>query len=352
VSTAAPRLVALATSVPEFGLGQLDARAFARRQFATLPGIDRLLGAFDNTGIVRRHLVQPLAWYEQPRSFVEKNALYTRGALALAHQAAARALALAPCRASELAAIVFVSSTGIATPSLDSHLVQLLDLPRSIARVPLWGLGCAGGAAGLARAATLCRGLGAPVLLVAVEVCSATFVSRDCSKSNLIATALFADGAAAAVVAPDGDGPALLGGYAKLLDDTEDVMGWTVHDDGLQVRFARSIPHIVRQHAAEFVREAARANGLPEGAIHHLVLHPGGAKVLEAYAHALDVPPARLSASHEVLRDHGNMSSPTALFALDAFMRASKQRGGPDGGHGIVVGLGPGFCAESVVFRW
>ncbi|MBC8069490.1 MAG: stilbene synthase, partial [Deltaproteobacteria bacterium] len=130
---AAPRLVALGTAVPPFAIGQLDARAFARRQFASLPGIDRLLGAFENTGIVRRHLVQPLAWYEQPRSFVEKNTLYIRGALGLAQQACERALA--SCARDQLGAIVFVSSTGIATPSLDSHLVQLLDLPRSIARV-------------------------------------------------------------------------------------------------------------------------------------------------------------------------------------------------------------------------
>ncbi len=343
-----PRLVALGTSVPPHAFDQREARAFALRMFATLPGIERLLGAFEHTGIAQRRIVQPLDWYESPRSFVEKNDVYLKSALALAQQAAARALAVAPCRRDELGAIVFVSSTGIATPSLDSHLVQLLELPRSIARVPLWGLGCAGGAAGLARAATLCRGLGKPVLLVAAEVCSATFVATDRSKSNLIATALFADGAAAAVVAPEGEGPALLVGHAQLLDGTEDVMGWTVHEDGLQVRFARSIPQIVHQVAPGFVRDAAHAAGLGALALEHYVLHPGGAKVLEAYASALEVAPARLAASWSVLREHGNMSSPTALFVLDAFLRAGPPR---PGSHGIVVGLGPGFCCESVVFR-
>jgi alkylresorcinol/alkylpyrone synthase len=241
---------------------------------------------------------------------------------------------------------VFVSSTGIATPSLDATLVQQLELPRTIVRVPLWGLGCAGGAAGLARAAALCRGLGQPVLLVAVEVCSATFVAADLSKSNLIATALFGDGAAAAVIAPHGDGPELLGGYARLLDDSQDVMGWNVRDDGLQVRFARSIPQIVRELAPSFVREAAAAVGVSSDAIEHFVLHPGGAKVLEAYAAALALPPDRLAVSREVLRMYGNMSSPTALFVLDAFVRAPHRAG-----LGIVIGLGPGFCAESVVLR-
>jgi alkylresorcinol/alkylpyrone synthase len=177
-------------------------------------------------------------------------------------------------------------------------------------------------------------------------VCSATFVANDCSKSNLIATALFADGAAAAVITPDGDGPELLGGHAQLLDDTEDVMGWTVHEDGLQVRFARSIPQIVREVAPSFVRDAAAKIGVSPQAIEHYVLHPGGAKVLQAYQSALALPQSRHAASWDVLRMHGNMSSPTALFVLDAFLRAR-----PQPGLGIVIGLGPGFCAESVVLR-
>ncbi|HWB79248.1 MAG TPA: 3-oxoacyl-[acyl-carrier-protein] synthase III C-terminal domain-containing protein [Nannocystaceae bacterium] len=339
-------LAAVATAVPPHVFDQAEARAFARRMFATMPGIDRLLGAFENTGIARRHIVQPLSWYEEPRTFVEKNAVWQRSALSMAQQACARALAAASVPRDRIAAIVFVTSTGIATPSLDAQLVQVLELPRSIARVPVWGLGCAGGAAGLARADALCRGLDAPVLLVAVEVCSATFVARDRSKSNLIATALFADGAAAAVITPHGDGPQLLGGHAQLLDGTADVMGWTVHDDGLQVRFARSIPQIVRELAPSFVRDAAAKAGVSAEAIEHYVLHPGGAKVLQAYQSALALPQSRLAASWDVLRTHGNMSSPTALFVLDAFLRAR-----PQPGLGLVIGLGPGFCAESVVLR-
>ena len=346
--SAAPRVVALATEVPPHRLTQLDARAFARRRFADLPGLDRLIGVFDNTGIRERFIAAPIEWYERDHDFPSKNALWSRTALALGHAAAARAIASSGIDRRDIAAIVFVSTTGVATPSLDSHLVQMLDLSRSIARVPLWGLGCAGGAAGLARAAALCRGLDRPVLLVAAEVCSATFVPSDRSKANLVATALFADGAAAAVVAPSGTGPSLLVGHAQLIDDSEDVMGWTLRPDGLQVRFARSIPAIVREVVPGFVAAAARAAGLPDGAIHHLVVHPGGAKVLAAYEAALDIPAARIASAHAVLRSYGNMSSPTALFVLEEFLRTTPACGA----HGLVIGLGPGFCAEGVVLKW
>jgi alkylresorcinol/alkylpyrone synthase len=351
---AAPRVVALATEVPSNRLTQIDARAFARRRFADLPGLERLLAVFENTGIAERWIAAPIGWYEQDHDFPSKNALWSRTALALAYAAASKAIEASGIDRRELGAIVFVSTTGVATPSLDSHLVQMLDLSRAIARVPMWGLGCAGGAAGLARAAALCRGLDRPVLLVAAEICSATFVPSDRSKANLVATALFADGAAAAVLAPAsrtlpcGDGPSVLAGHSHLIDDSEDVMGWTLRPDGLQVRFARSIPAIVRDVVPGFVAAAARAAGLPEGAIHHLVVHPGGAKVLAAYERALDVPSTRIASAHAVLRRYGNMSSPTALFVLDEFLRTTK----PCGAYGLVIGLGPGFCAEGVVIRW
>lgn len=344
----APRVVAIATAVPPNRLTQIEARAFARRRFAELHGIERLLPVFDNTGIAERWIAAPIAWYEQDHDFPSKNALWSRTALALGHTAAAKAVASSGIDRRDLAAIVFVSTTGVATPSLDSHLVQMLDLSRSVARVPLWGLGCAGGAAGLARAAALCRGLDRPVLLVAAEVCSATFVPTDRSKANLVATALFADGAAAAVIAPSGEGPSLLVGHSQLIDDSEDVMGWTLRPDGLQVRFARSIPAIVREVIPGFIADAARAAGLPEGAIHHLVVHPGGAKVLAAYEAALDIPSARIASAYAVLRGYGNMSSPTALFVLEEFLRTTPRTGA----HGLLIGLGPGFCAEGVVLRW
>ena len=196
-------VLAVATASPPHAVAQPELRAFARRFFAAdFPAIDRLLPAFDNSGIDERQMASPLEWFDHPHSFAEKNEVYRRSALEMSRRAGAEALRRAALRPDEVAALVFVSTTGIATPSLDSYLVQLLGLSRATARVPLWGLGCAGGAAGLARAADLVRALGRPVLLIAAEVCSATFVHGDRSKSNLIATALFGDGAAAVVLAP------------------------------------------------------------------------------------------------------------------------------------------------------
>ncbi len=328
---------------------QADAREFARGFFAEdFRALDRLLRAFDNTGIVQRQLAQPLPWYRSPHGFAEKNAVYRECALAMATEASGQALARAGVAAAEVGAVVFVSTTGISTPSLDAELIQALDIPRSAARLPIWGLGCAGGAAGLARAAELVRARNETVLLVATEVCSATFMHGDRSKSNLIATALFGDGAAAAVLAPQGEGVELLGAASRLLDDSADVMGWTLESEGLRVRFARSIPGIVAQLVPDFRRQAAAAAGLEAQALHHFVLHPGGAKVLDAYAGALEVPRSRLETAHAVLRDHGNMSSPTVLHVLARFMESTAR----SEQAGLLLGLGPGFSAEGVVVRW
>lgn len=345
----APRIRAVATAVPRHELPQASLREFASRLFADdVHDLPRLLRVFDHAAIERRQLVRPVGWYERARRFPEKNAVYVEEALALAHEAAREALERAELPVASLGAVVFVSSTGLATPSLDGVLVQQLDLPRSIARVPLWGLGCAGGAAGVARAAALARGMGRPVLLVGVEVCSTTFVHEDRSRSNLVATALFGDGAAAVVLAPGGAGPAVLGGFSHLVDDSADVMGWTLREPGLQVRFARSIPAIVREHVPRVVDAALAEHGLRREAVDDWVLHPGGAKVLAAYEHALELAPEHLTHARGVLRDHGNMSSPTVLFVLERWLRSGCAGDRP----AVLMSLGPGFCAEGALLRW
>jgi alkylresorcinol/alkylpyrone synthase len=345
----APRIRAVATAVPGYVLPQAELRAFAERFFADdFPGLPRLLRVFDNAAIEQRQLVRPRAWYEAARGFPEKNAVYVEEALALAERAAAAAVEREGGGGEEGGAVLFVSSTGLATPSLESVLVQRLDLPRSIARVPMWGLGCAGGAAGVARAAALARGLGRAVLLVAVEICSVTFVHEDRSRSNLVATALFGDGAAAAVIGGGGGGPAVLGGFSHLVDDSADVMGWTLRPTGLQVRFARSIPGIVRTHAPRVVDAALARHGLRRQEVRHWVMHPGGAKVLTAYEDALGLADGWLDHARAVLRKHGNMSSPTVLFVLERWLATEVAGVGP----AVLMSLGPGFCAEGAVLRW
>ncbi len=344
-----PRIAGLATAVPPYEVSQSEAADFAGSLFAReLPEVERLLEAFGNAGIERRQLARPKDWYGQPRSFPEKNRVYREVALELSLAAARGALERSAIRPSRVGAVVLVSSTGISTPSLDGALIQALGLPRSTARLPLWGLGCAGGAAGLAHAAALARGLGTPVLLVAVELCSTTFMHRDRSKANLIATALFGDGAAAAVVAPEGEGPALLRGHSHLVDGSADVMGWSLQEEGLRVVFSRSIPALVREVVPRFVADAGALEGLAPGDLHRFVFHPGGARVLEAYAEALGLERESLAASADVLRDHGNMSSPTVLFVLERFLETTPATGE----KGLLLALGPGFSAEGVLFRW
>lgn len=344
-----PRITGVATAVPPHAVTQETAATFARSFFGDdLPEIERLLGAFANAGIERRYLACSPDWYDTPRPFHRKNQVYHRVARSLGGEAAEAAIRATGTHRKDLGAIVFVSTTGIATPSLDSVLIQDLDLPRDIARLPLWGLGCAGGAAGLAHAARLVQATGGPVLLVAVELCSVTFLHEDRSKANLIATALFGDGAAAAVVSPEGDGPAVIRGHSHLVDDSEDVMGWSLQEAGLRVVFSRSIPSVVHQVVPQVAARAAAAAGWSPADLRHLVFHPGGTRVLEAFVEALEVDPARFAAARDVLRDYGNMSSPTVLFVLERFLATTPASDEP----GLLMALGPGFSAESVLFRW
>lgn len=352
-------IVGVGSASPAHPLEQARAKQFAAGFFADdfAKGDDEtaaLLASFDNAGVATRQLGRPIEWLADPRSFPEKNAAYVEQALLLSERAAERAIERSGVPRRELGAIVMATSTGIATPSLDARLVQSLDLPRTIARVPMWGLGCGGGGAALARAAALAQGLGQPVLVIACELCSLTFVHGDRRKANVIAVALFGDGAGACVVAPEpwwspAQGPELLCGYSYLIDGSEDVMGWDLEDQGLRVRFAPTIPAIVEQLAAEFVLDAARSAGLREGdAIEQLVVHPGGRKVLDAYERALELEPSVLRHAREVLRDHGNMSSATVLFVLERFLADTPA----SGRAGLLLALGPGFCAEGAVFRW
>ena len=353
----APRVgvLALASAVPEHVLSQAEAKEFARSFFDNRgqAELERLLQSYDRAGIETRQLACPIEWLAQGHSFARRNQAYVEVARQLSRRAADSALGAAGVAREDIGAIVFASSTGLATPSLDASLIQQLDLPRSIERVPLWGLGCAGGGAGIARARVLALGLGKPVRVVACELCSLTFVHGDRRTANLIAVGLFGDGAAACVVGPEPwwqpqRGPELLAGYAPLIDRREDVMGWDLEDQGLRVRFLPTIPEIVHERARSLLADAAARVGLDAAALAHLVVHPGGRKVLEAWDRALELTPQRLRHARAVLREHGNMSSPTALFVLERFLTETPATGDA----GVLLALGPGFCAEGVVFRW
>lgn len=361
--TSHPHLASVATALPSHRVPQSECKAFAEMLFGPALAADerRLLAVFDSAGIEQRHVCMPLEWFGRPHDFGECNELYVEHALNLSLDAIRGALERAGIEAGDVDHIVFVSSTGIATPSLDARIANRLPLRGDTRRTPIWGLGCAGGASGLAHARDFALAdPDARVLLVAVELCSLTFQHGDLTRQNLVAASLFSDGAAAAVVcgaraAARGPAPPtaraaieLRAARSRLWPDTLDVMGWNVDHHGLHVVFSRDIPTIVREWVRPNLEEFLRDHGLTLGTLDHVVAHPGGPKVLAAYAAALGLDADAFRHAHAVLRECGNMSSPTCLFVLERFLASGEIE---PGDSAVLAALGPGFSSELVLMR-
>lgn len=336
-------LLSLATAVPETVLEQAEAKAFARQLFGARTGhFGRLEPVFDNAGIARRHLVRPAAWYADDHGWNARNAVYLEAAEALYIEAAQKALARASLGASDVDALVTVSTTGVATPSLEARVADRMGFRADAQRVPLFGLGCAGGVTGLAIAARLAAGVGT-VLLVTVEICSTSFRLDKVGKANIVATALFADGAAACVVRGGEGGIARIEGGGEILwPDTLRIMGWDVEDPGLGVIFDRAIPPFIEQRMAAGVSRIMESIGVERSQIARFTCHPGGAKVIAVLEHSLELGESALDHEREVLRDYGNMSAPTVLFVLERLLAA----GMPE--RTLLLALGPGFTASGL----
>ena len=345
-----PKILSVATALPPYRIGQEEVKEFARGMFTgAYTDFERLLKIFDNTNIDERYFCVPAAWFERDRSFTEKNALYIEHALDLSEKAARRALDKAGAGPEDVGAIFFVSTTGLSTPSLDSKLIFRLGLSEHTRRVPIWGLGCAAGVAGLARTADHARVYpGELALFVGVELCGLTFQRGDLSKANLISTSLFADGAAAALLGSGGEGPELIGSHSTTWADTEDIMGWDLVETGFKVKISRSIPTLVRRRMSDNLLAACTSAGISREDIEHFLIHPGGTRVLDALEEGLGIEPGGLALPREVLRDCGNMSSVTVMFVLERFLR---NREFAPGEHGLISALGPGFSAEHIFFR-
>jgi alkylresorcinol/alkylpyrone synthase len=345
-----PQVLSVATALPPHRVGQEEAKRFARGMFSdAYTDVERLMPIFDNVHVENRHFCVPVEWFAEDHTFPEKNALYVEHALALTEKAARRALDRAGADPGDVGAIFFVSTTGLSTPSLDSKLIFSLGLSEHTRRVPIWGLGCAAGAAGLARAAEYARLYPDQlVLLVGVELSGLTFQRGDRTKGNLVSTSLFADGAAAVLLGSGGGGPRVLGSYSTTWPDTEDVMGWELVETGLKVQLSKSVPLIVHEKLRDNLGQACDSLGLDFAEIAHFILHPGGAKVLDAFEEVLGIEPGGLTFSRGVLRDCGNMSSVTVLFILERFLGGGEYAAGD---LGVLSAMGPGFSAEHVFFR-
>jgi alkylresorcinol/alkylpyrone synthase len=342
-----PRLLGLATAVPRHALGQDEVVERVQRLFGRSNDLERLLPVFVNSGIARRYSSVPLEWYDEPHGWAERNRCYLTGALDLLENVAGRVLDRAGLGAGDLGGIVTVSTTGVATPSLDALLIERMRLPRHIARLPIFGLGCAGGVVGLARAADMAAALpGKAVLCLVVELCTLSFRRDDLAKSNIVATALFGDGAAAALLRCDGEaeGPAIIGTGEHTWPNSLDIMGWDVADDGLKAIFSRDIPRLMQAELNPAVNDFLARQGLRLADIDRFVCHPGGPKVLDAFEAVFGLEPGALEEARGVLRDYGNMSAASVLFVLER-MLARTGAAGTAWGRALMIALGPGFTA-------
>jgi alkylresorcinol/alkylpyrone synthase len=343
---AAPRILSLATAVPEHPLPQQAMRAFAPQLFPNRPPekLEPLLSSFDAAGIVTRQICVPMEWLAQPHSWPERTRLYRRHAVALIREAAEKALDQAGLAPEQIDVLVVASTTGIATPSLDALLMEELPFRRDITRLPLFGFGCAGGALGLARAAQMARAMpGSRVLFLVVELCSLTFRVGDPTKSNVIAAALFGDGAAGMVLGP-GDGPEVTATGEWTWPDSLAVMGWRVERDSFGVLFSRHIPGIIENDLPPVLGRFLAQHALTIADFDAFALHPGGTKVLAAYEKAFGLSPECLAPARRVIREHGNMSSATALFVLRELWNEPFRRC-------LLMAPGPGFSVGFVVLE-
>ncbi|MEQ6377676.1 3-oxoacyl-[acyl-carrier-protein] synthase III C-terminal domain-containing protein [Bacillaceae bacterium S4-13-56] len=357
-------ILSIGTSLPDHEYSQEEIKSLVKSLFRNkIDRIDRFLKVFDHAQIENRAFAVQKEWFDKNHSFDERNQLYHEVASQLAMKAIQSCftnteMLTKNIEASSIDRIIFVSSTGISTPTIDAHVMNQHSFRMDIQRIPIWGLGCVGGASGLGLAHDLATAYPTEnVLLVCVELCSLTFHPNDLRKSNLVGTALFSDGCSAVLVVGEKSKlrlhakkelPYISKRSSMTLKNSLNVMGWNIDKDGLQVVFSKDIPTIVRtfwkDHAHLFMKDINKTSK----DFDFFVAHPGGKKVLEAFEDVLESENGEFKYSYEVLRNHGNMSSPTVLFVLKKWMEDEK----PAGSRALLSALGPGFTSELMDLEW
>ena len=318
----------------------------------------RLQSIHEHVLVGGRYLALPIDSYEKLSGFGEANDHWIRVGLEVGADAVVEAVERAGLELGDVDALFLVSVTGIATPSLDARIVNRLGLSPNITRVPIFGLGCLGGAAGLARAADYVRAYpDRTAVLLSVELCSLTAQPNDLSIANLVATGLFGDGAAAVVVTGDepgtaGDGPlvpSIVGSRSVFYPDTERVMGWDVTESGFKVVLSADVPKVVAEHLPGDVDSFLAEYGLCTSDIAVWICHPGGPKILHEIQESLKLPSDALDITWRSLRSIGNLSSASVLMILKETLETRT----PDpGSYGLLLAMGPGFCSELVLLQW
>jgi alkylresorcinol/alkylpyrone synthase len=341
-------LVSLATSVPPHLFHQDEILKAARGVMADrYSQFETLASLFANTGIRHRYGVKPMEWYLERRGWPERTQAFLEGAESLFLDVARKAIANADLAPADIDTVVTVCSTGIATPTLEARAASKLGFRTDISRVPIFGLGCAGGVSGLSIASRLAQSRpGTNVLLVALELCTLAVRHDELTKANVVAASLFGDGAAAVVLrAGDGGATRIEATGEKLWPETLDVMGWSVDPEGFGVIFQRTIPDFVRDNLGPAVAEILARMELSVDDIDRFICHPGGTKVIVALERALALDQGALDHEREVIADYGNMSAPTVLFVLERLRAHSLPK------RSLLTSLGPGFTASCVALR-
>lgn len=348
------RIAAVGRALPEHYYGQEELLSHFRRIWGhRFHNPARLEQIHRNVLVGGRHLALPAEAYEKLDDFAEANDAFISCSLTLGERAIGDALETADLSPRDVDAIYFVSITGIAAPSIDARLMNRIPFRSDLKRVPIFGLGCVAGAAGIARANDYLTGHpGEVALLLSVELCSLTLQRKDLSIPNIIGSGLFGDGAAAvALVGRDhpAPGPTVVATRSVFYPQTEDVMGWQVTGDGFRIVLSGDVPDVARSHIRGDVDAFLAEQGVGLDDIEAFVCHPGGPKVLEAFEQALDRPREDFALTWESLRDVGNLSSASVLFVLGDTLRERRLRSGD---LGLLISMGPGFCSELVLLRW
>ena len=356
-----PKLLGVGTALPPYKLEQKDVKEFARQVYGKRLGneINRLLGVFDNSEVKERYFSAPMEWFGQDHSFESKNKLYQESALDLSRRSIEKVLLETGFSYGDIDAIIFTSSTGFSTPSIDAKLIHMLPFRKDVKRYPLWGLGCGVGAGAISLARTLALAEQNSVILVlATECCGLTFQREDVGKAAIISTALFGDGSASAIItgnAVNAPKPLknlpvfLLESQTETLPDSLDVMGWNFTERGLHVVLSKDVPTIVKTFMKEGVLKLLKSRNLQQSEIRFFITHPGGAKVLEAYESSLGITREQLRYAYHILTNFGNMSAPTVLFILEQHLLNANPT---PGDFAILGALGPGFSSELLLLQF
>lgn len=315
-----------------------------------------------NCGVEFRHLIFPIEAYENINGFGYSNDAWIQGALDLGQEAITVALDRAGLTPADISAIFFTSVTGIAAPSIDARLVNLMKFPHNIKRTPIFGLGCVAGAAGIARAVDYVRAFPQQyALLLSVELCSLTWQDDDQSIANLVACGLFGDGAAAVVLAGEETAlgrrptsvqepcPRVVDTRSNFYPDTEHIMGWKINDKGFNIVLSPEVPQLVNKHLRGNVEDFLADNELNISQICSFIFHSGGPKVLEAMESSLGLPPHALAPSWNSLRKRGNLSSASVLTVMEDYLL---NRPGSPGCYSMLAAMGPAFCSELLLLQW